>query len=142
LQAHIILCFDHQHGQNQYQIADLSYLLGTESLKNAKPKIITLRWQKAEIGLQIITQRSLQAKNNETYIMSGISVKRAGNVHMPEGDLSRKWAWQEEHRSKPEPQWRFSDVPPHHQLRNPFPETFPPKLLYEVRSCVSSQIWK
>jgi hypothetical protein len=26
LQPHIIFCFDHQHGQNQYQIADLSYL--------------------------------------------------------------------------------------------------------------------
>jgi hypothetical protein len=74
---HIIFCFDRRHGQNQYQIADLSYLRGTGSLKSAKPEIMTSRWQKAEIGLQIITQRSLQAYSNETYIMSGISVKKS-----------------------------------------------------------------
>jgi hypothetical protein len=38
---------------------------------------------------------------------------------------------EEEHGSKPEPQWRSSDAPPHHQLRNPSPETFPPRLLHE-----------
>lgn len=72
-----IIHMDQKRKKNQ--ITDEPYLWGTESLKNAKPNIITPRWQKVEIGLPIITQRSLQEYSDETCRMSGISGKRVWN---------------------------------------------------------------
>jgi hypothetical protein len=60
-------------------------------------------------------------------------------IRMPEGDVSWKWAWGEEHRSRSEPECRFSHVPPHHQLNDPFPETFQLRLFDEVSSYLSKE---